>query len=178
MGRVDGDELMAVVSLELEREVERFLYREAQLLDDRCFSEWLALFAPTCTYELRFLELATSRRGRRGRPPDPVEHVLTSEDREALTLRVARLEQSLTYAELPPSVTRRIVSNILVEGIEGSEVIINSNILVYQSRTERHHLLVGRRVDRLVLEDDGYRIHQRAVTLDHTTLPRTVTQLL
>ncbi|HJZ18253.1 MAG TPA: aromatic-ring-hydroxylating dioxygenase subunit beta, partial [Stellaceae bacterium] len=35
---------------ELIREVEQFLYREARLLDERRFHEWLALFADDVRY--------------------------------------------------------------------------------------------------------------------------------
>jgi ethylbenzene dioxygenase beta subunit len=35
---------------ELIREVEQFLYREARLLDERRFHEWLALFTDDVRY--------------------------------------------------------------------------------------------------------------------------------
>jgi 3-phenylpropionate/cinnamic acid dioxygenase small subunit len=94
----------------LIREVEQFLYREARLLDDRRFHEWLQLFADDVRYFMA---------GRSNRYPksskaiailDPGRYVesdmtgddelaLLDEDKTTLAGRVARLDTGMAWAE-------------------------------------------------------------------------------
>jgi 3-phenylpropionate/cinnamic acid dioxygenase small subunit len=38
---------------ELQHEIEQFLYREAELLDDRRFADWVDLFSDDCFYRMK-----------------------------------------------------------------------------------------------------------------------------
>src|ERR1700745_1982934 len=99
---------------DLIREVEQFLYREARLLDERRFHEWLDLF----TDDVRYWMGARAKRYPRTsqaisilRPQPDVEDDKTREDelsifdetKETLGGRVARLETGMAWAEDPPS---------------------------------------------------------------------------
>src|SRR5579883_2050738 len=107
---------------DLIREVEQFLYREARLLDERRFREWLDLF----TDDLRYFMVNRSNRY----PPaskaiavlDPSaapdredERAILDESKETLAARVARLDTGMAWAEDPPSRTRHLIANIEVE---------------------------------------------------------------
>lgn len=167
------DELRTALA---ELSVQRFLADEARLLDEGRFDQWLELFAAECTYELHCLELVSEQR-RGGRPPSPVRHLMASDDRARLALRVARLERGLAGAERPPSVTRRLVTNIRLAAHDGATALVHSHVLVHQVRFAQH-TLVGSREDHLERSGDGWAIRRRTVVLDHTDLPRTLTQLL
>ncbi len=98
---------------EVQRAVEQFLYAEAWLLDERRFEEWLALFADDARYALHVREVAeppdaSAGAGARLSPP------LFEDDLAFLTLRVRRLETRLAHAERPPSITRHLITNVVV----------------------------------------------------------------
>ncbi len=107
------------------REVEQFLYREARLLDERRFDEWLQLFTDDLHYWMS---------GRRSRYPkgskaiailDPDHYSeeelvrddelsLFDETKATLAARVARLGSGMAWAEDPPSRTRHLIMNVEV----------------------------------------------------------------
>ena len=170
-------------NVDVIREVEQFLYREARLLDERRFHEWLALFTDDVRYWMT---------GRSNRYPksskaitilDPNRYVeddlsredelaLLDETKETLAARVARLETGMAWAEDPPSRTRHLISNIEVDpGASDSELTVYSNFIVYRSRAETEQdFYVGARQDVLRRIDGGWRIASRKLVLDQNVL--------
>jgi 3-phenylpropionate/cinnamic acid dioxygenase small subunit len=168
---------------EVIREVEQFLYREARLLDERRFHEWLELFTDDVRYWMA---------GRSNRYPkmskaiailDPnryTEEELTKEDelaildetKETLGRRIARLETGMAWAEDPPSRTRHMISNIEVEpGDAASELKVFSNFMVYRSRSETEQdFYVGARQDVLQHVGGAWKIVRRKIILDQNVL--------
>jgi 3-phenylpropionate/cinnamic acid dioxygenase small subunit len=168
---------------EVVREVEQFLYREARLLDERRFHEWLALL----TDDIRYWMAGKSNRYPKASKAiailDPnryTEEELTQEDelaildetKETLSQRIARLETGMAWAEDPPSRTRHLISNIEVEpGEAASELKVFSNFLVYRSRSETEQdFYVGARQDVLRHVDGAWRIAHRRTILDQNVL--------
>jgi 3-phenylpropionate/cinnamic acid dioxygenase small subunit len=167
----------------LIHEVERFLYREARLLDDRRFHEWLQLF----TDDVRYFMAGRSNRYPKSSKAiailDPgcyVEEDMTGdnelaffdEDKTTLAARVARLDTGMAWAEDPPSRTRHLVTNVEVEpGEGGAEINVYSNFLVYRSRAETEEdFYVGARRDLLRRVDGGWKIAHRRMVLDQAVL--------
>ncbi len=107
---------MSQISLELQHEVSQFLYREAKLLDDWKFREWLDLMAEDISYTLRTTPNAQTRDRRRSVEP-PTTWVF-NDTKHLLERRVARLETGMAWAEEPPSRTTHMVSNVIVEATE------------------------------------------------------------
>src|SRR3981189_2578467 len=103
------------------REVEQFLYREARLLDERRFHEWLQLFTDDVHYWMA---------GRRNRYPKSSKAIATldldrvieedwvedgelailDENKQTLSARVARLDTGMAWAEDPPPRTRPLLA--------------------------------------------------------------------
>ena len=168
---------------EILREVEQFLYREARLLDERRFHEWLELFTDDVRYWMP---------GRSNRYPktskaivilDPDrynEEELSREDelaildetKETLGRRIARLDTGMAWAEDPPSRTRHMLSNIEVEpGDTATEIKAYANFMVYRSRSETEQdFYVGARQDVLRHVDGAWKIARRKIILDQTVL--------
>jgi 3-phenylpropionate/cinnamic acid dioxygenase small subunit len=160
---------------DVQREVEQFLYHEAWLLDERRLHDWLALFADDARYSLQVREVAD--RTEDGGAGVRLSRPLFDDDLAFLTLRVKRLDTRLAHAEQPPSITRHLITNVLVLPAErDDELTVRSNFLVFQARTDlSEHLLSGGREDVLRRIDGGWKIARRRVALDKTTLPRTIT---
>jgi ethylbenzene dioxygenase beta subunit len=155
--------------------IAEFLYREAELLDEGRYREWLDLLTRDVRYQVP-VRIAKER----GASPTAVTGVGTNmfhldEDRDSLELRVDRLETGFAWAEEPPSRIRHFVSNVRVEPVEGSadEVAVRSSVLIYRSRWDRagYDLLSGERHDLLRRRDTGWQLARRRVILDNTTLP-------
>lgn len=159
------------VAVDVTREVEGFLYREAELLDGWRLREWLGLLTDDVRYRVP-IRIAKER------SDDPRAGVSTEmfhldEDIHSLELRVDRLETGYAWAEDPPSRLRHFITNVRVAGSADKELVVRSNVLVYRSRWDRpeHDLLSGERHDLLRRVDGDLRLAERTVVLDSTTLP-------
>ncbi len=170
--------MSAPVSAELQHGVEQFLFREARLLDERHFHDWLALFTADCRYWVPIREtVADLSSGTYDEDTIAVAHI--DDDLEHLRMRVERLDSRLAHAEVPPSRTRRLISNVEITAVEGEELTVLCNFILYQARKEKSEfLMVGRREDRLRRAGDGWQICLRKVVLEQTLLPRSLSVFL
>jgi 3-phenylpropionate/cinnamic acid dioxygenase small subunit len=168
---------------ELLRDVEQFLYREARLLDERHFHEWLELFTDDVRYWMagRSTRYPRSSKAITVLNPDrrqesdlAIEDELALLDETKVTLsgRIARLDTGMAWAEDPPSRTRHIITNIEVEpGDTASELKVYSNFLVYRTRAESEQdFYVGARQDILRSVDGAWKIARRKLVLDQNVL--------
>ncbi len=158
-----------LTAIELWFEVQAFLTAEAELLDDGRLHEWLDLLTDDVRYQV---PLRVTRERAAGDGFSKVGFHM-NEDKGMLITRVERLDTEFGWAEDPPSMTRRIVSNVRVGEPEGDELDAWSNLILIRSRhgQHEHQLLAGKRHDRLRRVDRDWRIRQRVVYLDHTVLP-------
>ncbi len=161
-----------------QREVERLLYREARLLDQRRFREWLTLFTDDVRYwmPLRRTRLSDGREESWAVEKElsgDTELAYFDEDLRTLQLRVARLETGMAWAENPPSRTRHLITNVEVEsGPSENEYQVESCFIVYQSRLEaKESLFVGYRSDMLRHVEGGLKIARRKIVLDSGLFP-------
>ena len=156
---------------DLRARVEEFLYREAELLDDRRFDEWLELFAEETSYVVpvrrnvnqRCRELAVGG-------PDDTAHF--DDDRQSLGWRVARLNSGTDWAEQPATRTRRLIGNVRVDSQTDGSCNVRSNFLLHANRLETQtHLFAGERHDRLIPDGtESWRIARRLVLLDQSVI--------
>ncbi len=168
---------------DLFRDVEQFLYREARLLDERRFHEWVDLFTDDVRYWMGGRSTRYPRSSKAITVLDPdqrPESDLASEgelailDENKVTLRgrIARLDTGMAWAENPPSRTRHIITNIEVEpGDTASELKVYSNFVVYRTRAETEQdFYVGARQDVLRRVDGAWKIAHRKLVLDQNVL--------
>ncbi|WP_295680522.1 aromatic-ring-hydroxylating dioxygenase subunit beta [Nevskia ramosa] len=160
-------------SPELQLDIERFVYEEAAVLDRHEYREWLGLFAADLVYQMpvttNYHEQAV------GAPPPPAPQAYYfHDDLRTLTQRVKRLETGKGWAEMPPSRTRRMLSNVILTPADvAGEWNVACNFLLYRSRLERQvDLFIGARVDHLRPHAGGsrWKIARRDLTLDQGTL--------
>jgi len=167
----------------LIREVEQFLYREARLLDERRFHDWLQLLADDIRYWMgnRTNRYPKSSKAIAILDPDRYdaddftkedELAILDEDKSSLNARVARLDTGMAWAEDPPSRTRHLITNIEVEpGEVATELKVYSNFIVYRSRSETEQdFYVGARRDVLRRVDGAWQIAGRKIVIDQNVL--------
>jgi 3-phenylpropionate/cinnamic acid dioxygenase small subunit len=156
----------------LREAVEDFLYHEAELLDERRFRDWWALFADDAIYWMPVRRNVLTGPGEVAAELEPRKGNSYFEDnKEALRLRVERLYTGSAWAESPPSRTRHVISNIRIKRREGEELEVHSNFLVYRTRLEHDRdLYAGGRIDRLRRSGDQFMIARRTIILDQAIL--------
>jgi 3-phenylpropionate/cinnamic acid dioxygenase small subunit len=163
---------MKLVDVELQHEIEQFLYHEAALLADREYRDWLDLFADDIHYWM------PTRYNRLRREMDkefsaPDEAAFFDDDKDSLNRRIIRLETGMAWAEDPPSRTRHLFTNIRVVPSDADEYEAHCNFLLYRSRLEHDvEFFVGAREDLLRRVDRGvgWEIARRKIVLDQSTL--------
>ncbi|AMS40127.1 3-phenylpropionate/cinnamic acid dioxygenase subunit beta [Aminobacter aminovorans] len=160
----------------LEREVERFLYDEAELLDARQFSAWLdllddefRLYVPitqNVRYDMKDQELSGEQR----------DMCWFDEGKETIRQRVEQIATGLHWAEEPRSRTTHMISNVRIKEAAGGEanghvVSVSSAFLLYRNRGQiETDFLVGRRLDRLRRHEGSWKIERREVHLSQSVL--------
>ncbi|GBC78621.1 Biphenyl 2,3-dioxygenase subunit beta [bacterium HR08] len=165
-----------MISPELEREVVTFLLREAELLDEGRYQEWLALL----TEDVRYIVPVQVTGEVETEQEVSMNHL--DEDRASLELRIRRLETPYAWAERPRSRTRHFLSNIRVyPGERADEVLVRSNLLLVRSRGDdsQAEWISGERQDLLRRVNGEWRLARRVVVLDHSVVPvRSLSMLL
>lgn len=160
-------------AIALQHEVEQFLYREAALLDNRQFNEWLELLADDVHYWMpirRTVTLAEIDREftRIG------DMAFFDDDKNDLAMRVGKLHTGSSWSEDPPSRTRHNVSNVRVTEVQGDEISVSMNFHLYRARLdEKTDNWTGRREDKLRRSNNGFVLCQRHIFLDQTVIQST-----
>jgi benzoate/toluate 1,2-dioxygenase subunit beta len=139
-------------------ETTRLLYREARLLDDGRFEEWLELFTPDGVYWV------PSRHGQSD--PRSVASIIY-EDRAILALRVQRLAEGRAHALSPMPRTTHLVTNIeLIEAAnDQSAARIGCALIVVEHRNDWQRIFSGRGSYALRRAGDALRIASKRVEL-------------
>jgi 3-phenylpropionate/cinnamic acid dioxygenase small subunit len=163
-------------ALALRLEVEDFLYREAELVDDRKFEEWLQLFADDLEYRVPM-----ARNLRHDKVGDeylsrPLDVYWIDESKETLAARVAQIRTGVHWAEEPLSRTAHLVTNVRVvratpSAENAQELEVSCKFLIYRNRnTDEEDTLIGKRVDTLRRSGGSWLISRRTVYIAQSVL--------
>jgi 3-phenylpropionate/cinnamic acid dioxygenase small subunit len=148
-------------------EIQRFLFREAALLDRRDYGAWLALTTDDVQYRVTAVVA-------RDAASTAVDYAIIDENKPGLKSRIDQISNPrLTRAENPPSMVRRVVSNIEAYPAEKEgEFSVTSYLLAYRSRPSvpEGGFYVAVRHDTLRRSDTDWRLARRNVQLDHILL--------
>jgi 3-phenylpropionate/cinnamic acid dioxygenase small subunit len=162
---------MVPIGSPLYNRVLEFMYIEARLLDEIRLKEWAATLAEDLVYTAPLRET---------RPVSQLaaSYVRTThhfeDDWRSVMGRVMRLTGTKSaWAEDPPSRTRRLVTNVMVEqGDKPDELRVRSNLLVTRSRFnfDELDLISAERQDVLRLAGDSFKLARREILLDQAVL--------
>ena len=142
----------------LREQVEDFLFREAELLDDWRLDDWVALFTEDARYVVPTTDLPNG---------DPQRDlVFIDDDIVRLRARVVRLNSRHAHREYPWSRTRRFVSNVRVDERDSGELSVTTNVMVYRFRNGEGAPYVGSIHYVLRRDDAGFKIAYRHAVLD------------
>ncbi len=156
----------------LVREIEEFLYHEAELLDERRFEEWLDLLTEDIRYWMpmrRNVRFGEQKEREETREQQDINWF--DEGKVTLSQRVQQLQSGIHWAEEPLSRTCHMVSNVQLLRETPSEVTAKSRFLVYRNRVETEtDFFVGKREDTLRRVDGQWKVARRKIILDQNVL--------
>ena len=151
-------------------EVERFYCREARLLDDRKFDNWLELFAEDATYWMPIRRTKSTKDVAQEFTPRGAV-AFFDDDRNMLAARIKKLATGYSWSEDPPSRTRHLITNVEILGVEADEIDTQTNFHLYRTRlNSEENAWIGHRRDRLRRVGGDLRIAARSIFLEETVL--------
>jgi 3-phenylpropionate/cinnamic acid dioxygenase small subunit len=159
-------------------EVQQWLYREARLLDARRYDLWLELLDEEVRYRVpsrayvrqgHVKDFSTWSVERELEVADALP--LIDDDLSALRSRIGRLQTGMAWAETPPSMARRLVSNVMILDRDAAGCLsVVSTLFLAKVRGDQRVLFTAERRDRIVPAGDGFRLRERYVVLDDVVL--------
>jgi 3-phenylpropionate/cinnamic acid dioxygenase small subunit len=173
---VTAGQRAGIEALLLVREVEAFLYAEADLLDERRYEEWLDLLTDDVRY---WMPMARNVQfGEEGREwtRELSDLAWFDEGKTTLTQRVQQIMTGIHWAEEPASRVTHMVTNVeVVEAVPSVEALLEVTVrcrfLVYRNRLhDETDFLVGKRREVLRKVDGAWKIARREILLDQNVL--------
>ncbi|HVU42734.1 MAG TPA: aromatic-ring-hydroxylating dioxygenase subunit beta [Xanthobacteraceae bacterium] len=151
------DDARAVTDLAVRDEFRRLLEREARLLDQLRYDDWLNMYAPECIYWVP----STPKAG------DPRREIsVMFDDRRRLEDRIYRLRTGFAWSQAPASRTVRLITNVEVFATAGDDVrMLRSNFLISEFWGDETRVLTGWAGHRVVREAGGWKIQAKQVNL-------------
>ncbi len=150
-------------------QVEDFLYKEAELLDQWRLDEWLALYTPDCSYIVG----PTGKADADSLSPE-TSLFLIADNRFRLEQRVIRMKKPTAHAEYPHSRTRHLYTNVRVLEDSGEKLNVMINFATYRSAKNIVHTYIGH--IQFVLRASGsdpersFMVERKRITLDLDSL--------
>jgi 3-phenylpropionate/cinnamic acid dioxygenase small subunit len=131
--------------LDLQREVESFLYREGYLQDRHEYDAWEALWTEDGVYWIPA----------NGDEMDPEREMsIIYDNRSRIALRIRQLHTGRRLAQEPKSSLVRVISNVEVVNAAASEIEVRANAIIFES-TARRDTIWGTRCEYLLRRLDG-----------------------
>src|SRR5215471_14986176 len=137
-------------------QIENFLYREARLMDENAYDEWLALWDDDALYWVPANDDDI----------DPQRHVsIVYENKTRLEDRITRLKSGAAYAQDPKSRMRRVIANIEIEEGDAGLVTVYSNFNLTELRRSQQRTFAGRTIHKLKPDGASFTIVYKKVLL-------------
>lgn len=150
--------------LKLHREVEDFLYMEAELLDAWKLEDWLALFAPDARYLVPSGDLSEG-------VSSDANLFYIADDAVLLRERVKRLYKRNAHAEWPHSKTCHLIGNVrLVDPAVEGELSVRCVFITHRNRSGVTDVFAGSIRYRLTRIDGALRIREKICYLNYDSL--------
>ena len=171
-----ADQRDDITELLLQHAVEKFLHREAEMLDERRYEEWLSLLADDVRYWMPMRRNVKFGELEREFTREGLDVNWFDEGKETLTRRVNQILTGVHWAEEPLSRICHMISNVQIldatpSVAAPSEVTVKCRFLIYRNRVETEtDILVGKREDTLRRVNGAFQIRRRKIVLDQNVL--------
>jgi 3-phenylpropionate/cinnamic acid dioxygenase small subunit len=144
-GELPGAVLTAA-GVDLQREVEQLLYRQAELLDAKQWQAWMDLFADDGIYWMPARPEQTEWEG---------SPSIFAEDRLMMEIRKGRVSHPNAWSQAPMWETNHLVSHVTIESLVGNEIRVRSRFHLMELRRDAIRHFGGRYRHTLVRDAAG-----------------------
>lgn len=143
--------------LQVQHDVEQFLYRQAGLLDAKQWQAWIDLFTPDGVY---WMPPDASYETWEGQP------AIFAEDKNLMTVRMGRVLHPDAWSQRPLWGTNHIVSNVTIDKVaKNGDVAVRSRFHMMELRRDDVRHFAGQYTHRLKKTKSGYRIKLQRVDM-------------
>jgi 3-phenylpropionate/cinnamic acid dioxygenase small subunit len=146
-----------VKTLEIQHEVEQFLYRQAACLDGKQWQEWIDLFTADGIYWM---------------PPDASyetwdgQPAIFAEDKNLMTVRMLRVLHPDAWSQRPLWETNHVVSNVMIrKAAKNGDVEVSSRFHMLELRRDDVRHFAGSYLHKLKKTKKGYAIQLQRVDM-------------
>jgi 3-phenylpropionate/cinnamic acid dioxygenase small subunit len=151
------DDARIVGDVQVRDEFRQLLEREARLLDQLRYEQWLAMYTAECIYWVPSTPTAGDPRR---------EIAVMFDDRRRLEDRVYRLRTGFAWSQAPASRTVRLIANVEVFATANEDVrMLRSNFLIGEFWGDETRVLTGWAGHRVLREDKIWKIQVKQVNL-------------
>ncbi|MCZ6764500.1 MAG: aromatic-ring-hydroxylating dioxygenase subunit beta [Alphaproteobacteria bacterium] len=152
------------VSADTQRAVEQFLYRQAEILDERRWDEWLDCFTADGIY---WMPAAADQEAGAGQPN------IFYEDHYLMDMRIRRVEHPYAHSQAAGHRTSHVVSNVIIESEDEAtgDLVVRSRFHMVEYRLDDQRYFGGKYTHTLKKTDDGYKIQLQRVDIANVEGP-------
>ncbi|HDR8923072.1 TPA: aromatic-ring-hydroxylating dioxygenase subunit beta [Burkholderia vietnamiensis] len=145
-------------------ELVAFVYREARLLDERRYDEWLSMYADDARY---WMPLSPDQ------PDTELHGALMDEDLLLLRIRIERLGGRRTFSQQPASRGHHLLQRPQVDRAEPDHgaYLLRTPFHYVETRRDEQTLFAGWYTHALAVRDDALRIRVKRVDLVNADAP-------
>ena len=154
---------LADVPAELQRQVEQFLYRQAELLDGKHWQAFIDCFDERGVY---WMPVTREQTDWEGSPS------IFAEDKLMMEIRKGRVSHPNAWSQAPMWETNHVVSHVAIESAGDAEIRVRSRFHMMELRRDQVRHFGGRYTHTLVRgADGGLRILLQRVDLFNSQAP-------
>lgn len=159
---VSAPDLAALDPAALHHQVAQFLYLEARLADTHDYDGWEALWTDDAIYWVPA----------NGDETDPEKEMsVLYDNRSRIGVRIRQLKTGRRHTQTPRSELARVISNIEITEVRGSEVDVRANVLIYEDNLRGDTLWAARNTYRLRMVEGGFRLVRKKIALVNNNKP-------
>ena len=148
---------------DLQREVEQFLYRQAELLDGKHWQGFIDCFADDGVY---WMPVTPEQTDWEGSPS------IFAEDKLMMEIRKGRVSHPNAWSQAPMWETNHLVSHVALESVNGNEIRVRSRFHMMELRRDSIRHFGGRYQHTLIRGADGaLKIRLQRVDLFNSQAP-------
>ena len=138
--------------------VEKFLYFQAEVLDERRWEEWLDLFTDDGIY---WMPASKDQKNGEGQPN------IFYEDYHLMNMRIRRVQHPYAHSQAAGHRTSHVVSNVVIhsEDVDRNELVVSSRFHMVEYRLDEQRYFGGKYTHTLKMTDLGYKIQLQRVDL-------------
>lgn len=151
-------------SVEVQQNVEQFLYKQADILDERNWEAWLELFTNDGKY---WMPAHPEQKTGDGLPN------IFYEDRYLMDMRIRRVEHPYAHSQKAGHRTSHVVSNVMIESEDkkNGNLVCSSRFHMIEYRLEKQRYFGGKYTHSLERIDNSYRIKLQRVDIANVEGP-------